>query len=510
MSDNAAERWRRVTELFHEALEQPGDARSAYLDAASGGDPELRREVATLLAAHEEAGDRFEAPAAAREELDALARAVPLQERQIGPYKLERVLGEGGTGIVYLAEDTRLMRRVALKALAPRFLDDPVRRERLWREARAAAALNHPGIATVYSIEQIDGQVYVVSEYVAGETLRDELARGPLGPARARTTGIAIARALAAAHDAGIVHRDLKPENVARTRDGGIKILDFGLAAGVPDASAGAVSLTADGAAIGTPAYMAPEQIRAGVVDARADLFALGIIIFELATGSRPFRGDTPASAIAGILEDEPKRLVRSSAIPADDDAVLLDRVVAICLRKSPDERYQSAAELADALEGEPRLPSPPTPPPIPGQEPDASSRTLWWWAFHQGAATLAYLLLLIPLWAARLEPGPTVGRLLFLTGVVAVIVAGSLRLHLWFASRHYPQDWAVQFRQSRAWIRGADLLFSAVLAIAGLAAVRADAPAALLVAAAAAVAVSSIVVEPATTRAAFRHTRRI
>jgi hypothetical protein len=193
-----------------------------------------------------------------------------------------------------------------------------------------------------------------------------------------------------------------------------------------------------------------------------------------------------------------------------------LDRVVAICLRKSPDARFQSALELIEALDGaDGPFPTAPARPPEPRdvEGADAPSRTTadhparWWWQFHQGATTVAYLLLLGPLWGARHLGSDTFGMWLFLAGLVAVIVAGALRLHLWFAARQYPEDWAAQHTVSRRWIRAADLVFTAVLLVGGIRAIRSEAPAALLVAAASAVAVSSTIIEPATTRAAFgRH----
>ena len=199
---------------------------------------------------------------------------------RIGHYLIRGVLGEGGMGVVYLAEDSRLGRTVALKAVAPQYVGDPARRERLRREARAAASLQHPGIATVFALEEIDDHLYIAGEYVPGETLRDELARGPLTPARAVETMLAIARALAVAHERGVIHRDLKPENLMRTPAGDMKILDFGLAR-VHDPVSTDATLSAEGSVLGTPAYMSPEQIRGKTVDGRADLFALGVVLYS-------------------------------------------------------------------------------------------------------------------------------------------------------------------------------------------------------------------------------------
>jgi eukaryotic-like serine/threonine-protein kinase len=278
--------WERLKPLFHGAVEQPPSRRGEWLRAQCDDDA-VRREVLALLHSYDTAGDFLEAPAT----LDPAEQAgEPV--RQIGPYSIRGELGRGGMGVVYLAEDRRLGRTVALKALPDSFANDPGRRERLRREARAAAALTHPGIAIVYALEEIDGALYIASEHVRGRTLRAELAEGPLGPARAHVTAIEIVRALCAAHEAGIVHRDLKPENVLRTDEGGIKILDFGIAQFTDHTL---TQLTAAGAVIGTPAYMAPEQLVGPDVDFRADIYAVGVLIVEMATGRHPFAtGDSP------------------------------------------------------------------------------------------------------------------------------------------------------------------------------------------------------------------------
>ncbi|MCL4812871.1 MAG: serine/threonine protein kinase, partial [Vicinamibacteraceae bacterium] len=356
--------WARVTDLFTRALERPAAERDAFIDGEAAGDVRLAEEVRSLIATHERAAGFIERPAVEDAGADApRARESPpdasgsppdVEGRMVGHYRLHRVLGEGGMGVVYLAEDTRLRRRVALKALAPRYTGDAVRVERLRREARAAAALAHPGIATIYALEEIDGQLFIASEFVEGETLRDELRRGAAGPERARQTALALARALGAAHARGIVHRDLKPENILRTPAGGVKILDFGIAR-FDDAPETLMSLTVEGTVLGTPAYMSPEQIRGGPVDARSDIFSLGIVVCELATGVHPFGGDAggPASTIARILEDSPVGLVTLAGASGGDDAALrLDQVIRTCLQKSPSARFPSADALADALEG--------------------------------------------------------------------------------------------------------------------------------------------------------------
>ncbi len=495
-SSLSPERWRQVNDLFHRALAHPAGERQAFLDDVCSGDDLLAAEVATLLEAHERAGAFLDGAQAVAAASDAATLTLPVGH-VLGQYRIEQVLGRGGMGVVYLAEDVRLGRRVALKAVAPEFTGDAAHRDRLRREARAAAALAHPGIATVYALEEFDGQVFIAGEYVPGETLRAELARGPLGPTRTLDTALRIAQALASAHDRGIVHRDLKPENVIRTPGGDLKILDFGLAR-VREASADPTYATG-GRVVGTPAYMSPEQIRGEPVDARSDLFALGVMIYELATGRHPFSGTDTVSTIARILELDPTPLGRV-ARPASDPALgTLDAVVRTCLQKHPAARFGSAHELAQALvrtRSEP-LASQPGPPPAPSQG---------WWQFHQGAASVAYLLLVGGLWLARDWMGSGFGLPLVLGGLTAGLSATILRLHLWFTVRSYPAEWRTQRQQSAPWLRLADGLFVAVLVLAGaaLAAAGRTGAAAVLVAASVAVLLSFAIIEPATTRAAF------
>jgi hypothetical protein len=352
----------------------------------------------------------------------------------------------------------------------------------------------------VFALEEFEGQLYMVSEYVAGPTLRDELAQGPLPVHRAIDTVATVARALAVAHARGIVHRDLKPENIVRTPDGVIKILDFGLA--LPGDTVNA-PLTADGVALGTPAYMSPEQIRGSGVDARSDQFALGILLYELVTGTHPFLARTPAATLARILEatPEPLRLPAGAA----GDAELEDRlnsVVARCLQKRADLRYADAAALAAALT---RLDSVAAPVPTATAVRPAA---LWWWQFHQAAVAVSYTLLLVPLWRLRHMVDVAVGVPLFLFALVAAVVAGALRLHLWFASRQYPDQLPDQHARARRWIRAGDIVFAAIMLTEGIIAARSDDPSApLLVAAAVTVAVAFLLIEPATSRAAHGRT---
>lgn len=254
----------RIETVFGGALEQTPAERASFVSASCVGRPDLAREVLSLLDAHDRAGDFLSHPPVLEPAADSVDEPGARVGCTIGSYHVLAELGRGGMGVVYLAEDTRLGRQVALKALPSGRALDPTARARLHREARAAAKLAHPGIATVYALEEIDGELFLASEYVRGQTLRAELDAGPVDDHRVVDTALQIARALAAAHSAGVIHRDLKPENVMRTGDGSIKVLDFGLARiGLPEAD----SLTREGALLGTPAYMSPEQIRGDALD---------------------------------------------------------------------------------------------------------------------------------------------------------------------------------------------------------------------------------------------------
>jgi hypothetical protein len=348
----------------------------------------------------------------------------------------------------------------------------------------------------VYALEEFDGRLFIASEYVAGETLRTELGRGPLSGARLLETAIGIAQPLAAAHARGLVHRDLKPENVIRTPEGAIKILDFGLAR-LQDRQSHDQAITTEGTLLGTPAYMSPEQIRATDLDFRSDLFSFGIVVYELATGVNPFSGGDPASTIARILEVEPARLADRVPVSSANTAGLgaLTRVVTTCLQKDRNARYRSTRELEAALDAA-RGASVPVMP---------SKPTTWWWQFHQGLASLAYFLLLIPLAVTRTwVPGPLAVAIL-VAGFTAALVAGTLRLHLWFTVRKYPDEWRTQRDRTALWIRVADVVFAAALTASALTLLPSRIEMALvLIGAAVLVVLAFAVMEPATERAAF------
>jgi serine/threonine protein kinase len=273
-------------------------------------------------------------------------------------FRLEGLLGEGGMGLVYRAHDTRLHRPVAVKVLSSDVTGDPDRKQRFLQEARAAARINHPAVAQIFDADEADGITFIVMELVEGRTVRQLILNGELDLVGTMEIGTQIARGLAKAHELGIIHRDIKPANVMRTPDGHVKILDFGLAKLVaPVASQGVVEAqplptlddarTRSGIVMGTPAYMSPEQVKGLPVDARTDIFALGVLLFEMATGQSPFERENFRQALhaAAYEETPPLNSVRAH-IPDE-----LQRVVSRCLKKVPDERYPNARLVADDLE---------------------------------------------------------------------------------------------------------------------------------------------------------------
>jgi len=271
----------------------------------------------------------------------------------LGHYRILRQLGAGGMGEVYEAEDARLGRKVALKLLPEQTARDPRRRERFEREAKAIAALNHPNIVTIYSVEEAEGIVFITMELVEGQTLRQALPRSGLSLDGILKVAVPLADAVAAAHQQGITHRDLKPENILVGRDGKVKVLDFGLAkveAVFGEAGEGSRlptrALTEEGRIVGTVAYMSPEQAEGKAVDPRSDVFTLGIILYEMSTGGRPFRGDTAISVMSSILKDNPLPVTQvNTNLPRD-----VARIVNRCLMKDPARRFQSAQELSAEL----------------------------------------------------------------------------------------------------------------------------------------------------------------
>jgi Tol biopolymer transport system component len=267
---------------------------------------------------------------------------------KLGPYEILAPIGAGGMGEVYRARDPRLGREVAIKVLPASFSQDADRLRRFEQEAKAAGILNHPNITAVYDVGSADGAPYVVQELLEGETLRAELAAGRIPPRRAVTYAIQVAEGLAVAHEKGIVHRDLKPENLFVTREGRVKILDFGLAKLTqPEATraeeTSAPTVTEPGTVMGTVDYMSPEQVTGHAADPRSDIFAVGTVLYEMVSGVRPFRGNSPVERMNAILKEDPPELAQTSR----DASPELERLIRHCLEKNPSQRFQSARDLA-------------------------------------------------------------------------------------------------------------------------------------------------------------------
>ncbi|MGH9843603.1 MAG: protein kinase domain-containing protein [Blastocatellia bacterium] len=354
------ERWKKLDALFHEALALQGEARAAHLAKVCGGDGQLRAEAEKLIAAHERESSFIDSPIFAETAGLTDDRIESPVGRSIGPYYVVSILGRGGMGEVYQAEDTRLERKVAIKVLPAAFTQKPERVRRFEREAKAASALNHPNILTIYEVGEAsteDGAAhYIVSEFVEGDTVRALIERGRLGINESITIAYQVAGALGVAHRAGIIHRDIKPENVMVRPDGLVKVLDFGLAklterpAVTPEADSQAEALarlsTEPGVVMGTVSYMSPEQARGQKVDHRTDIFSLGVMLYEMIAGRRPFDGATTSDVIAALLTAEPPPLRQYWAeAPAE-----LERITEKCLAKDREARYQSAKELIAEL----------------------------------------------------------------------------------------------------------------------------------------------------------------
>ena len=467
------EQWERLKVLFSGALEQPAERRHEWLTLQAQGDEALVREAAALLNAHDTAAGFLEEPAVV-DPADLAAVDELHTGTRIGPYEIEHEIGRGGMGVVYLARDLRLGRRVALKALPQLHDSNEALRERLRREARAAANIAHPTVATVYALEEVDGRLFIASEYIEGHSLRSEIESGRLEPRRAIAIAIDIVSGLCAAHDVRVVHRDLKPENVLITSSGSVKVVDFGIA----HIDTVNTRLTREGDVIGTPAYMAPEQLIGGTMDGRVDIYAVGVILTEMLTGQHPLAPGRPSMPVSA------------------------SEIAWRCIQTDPNARYQSARELLAALEGELANST---------ALPEAVPRARWWWEFHQAAVSTVYTAMVWPTWLARNVIGGQVGNAVFVTVLAAAIVAVTLRLHLWFTSRFYPAELGWARARATPWMLVSDAILASGLVVAGV--LVGDARPALAVieiAVAVGAATAFAVVEPATTRAAFGQTDRL
>ncbi len=341
-----SERWRQIETLFEAAVARAPQERAAFLEDSCNGDDSLRREVDQLLASDQADDDGFEDLAENVAAGWVRESAGPdLIGQSIGRYQITALLGSGGMGEVFQAQDTMLQRKVALKLLPRQFTQDPTRVRRFEQEARAASALNHPHIITIYEIGEAAGTRFIATELVEGQTLR-ELIDGPrLEIAEILKIGAQAASALAAAHEAGIVHRDIKPANLMWRRDGFIKVLDFGLAKLADHVSPN--DLTEAGRVMGTINYMSPEQAMGEPLDPRTDIFSLGVVLYELATGRRLFDGPSEAAVYDAILHRSPPPVREfASVAPAE-----FDQVIRRALAKDPARRYQSALELRADLD---------------------------------------------------------------------------------------------------------------------------------------------------------------
>lgn len=347
----ANDNWNRIKEIVDEAIHREPKERPAFLDEVCRGDDSIRREVESLLSSFERADGFMEAPAfdAVTEEIHTLNNS-----QKVGHYEIVRRLGEGGMGIVYLGSDTKLDRPVAIKVLNKRYErhEDNVRR--FVREAKAASALNHPNILTIFEVGEYEGSHFIVSEYIEGRTLREIIKSEKLELGMVVDIVRQIANALSAAHKARIVHRDLKPENVIVREDGYVKVLDFGLAKLLPENASGILTkeltarknTTASGMILGTVNYMSPEQAKSEKVDERTDIFSLGVVLYEMIAGRRPFEGNSTPESFANLINKEPEPLeTHASGVPAE-----LEMIVSKMLQKDRNDRYQSMREVVTDL----------------------------------------------------------------------------------------------------------------------------------------------------------------
>ena len=481
--------WARVRDLFERALELNPDDFQALLDTEAGDNTRVRAEVVSLLEHHKVAGAFLSEP----------APMVPIQfdtspltpGRSIGPYTIVREAGHGGMGRVYVAVDQRLNRTVALKALRSKVMDS-AKRDRLLTEARAAAALVHPGICTVYAFEELDNEWFIASEFIEGRTLRQEIAgdRRPSVEVVLRTA-TELASALAKAHDAGITHGDLKPDNVMRAYDGQLKILDFGLARIEAETAPGApvAANPREGFLAGTPGYMAPELLNGRGRDPRSDVFSYGVLLYEHASGMHPFAAPSVVAMTTRVLESEATPL---ATLRPDLPTSLIDTIER-CLRKSAAERYQSGGAVLRDLS--------------PSTATLRESRPIRWWRVHQLVVTSLYLVASGVSWQIKeLPAAATAATVLFLGIGVGATIAAVFRGHLLFTERVHGVGFSAERRRAAPVTLATDLAIGLALAIDG-ALLASDAPLAAVgtIGLGVSLALARLVLEPSTTAAAFQ-----
>ena len=351
MNDSVMDHWTTVKCIHQSALDRDPSERAAFVDESCGGDEALRREVQSLLTYAAEAESFLERPAVDIAPTPPESHRTTLVGRTVSHYQVLSLLGAGGMGEVYLARDSRLDRTVALKILPGELAEDPERMQRFALEAKAASALNHPNVATIYDVGEADGIQFIVMEHVEGETLAARMGR-PLTSSEVVDIAVQTADALDVAHAKGITHRDIKPANLMVTHRGHVKVLDFGVAKVKrseevsPNGDWTVEPVTAVGSVVGSGPFMSPEQIMGDEVDPRSDVFSLGVVIYQMATAQLPFSGSTRAEMMDHILHAAPEPMTPlNPALPSD-----LERITLKCLNKRTDDRYQSARELLTDL----------------------------------------------------------------------------------------------------------------------------------------------------------------
>jgi serine/threonine protein kinase len=485
------EQRRRARDLFEHALEhEPADL-LRWLEEAAPDDSVVRAEVRSLLDHHSRAGSFLTQPVAEAAP-HLLEEELTLEPGTVlGSYTVVREIGRGGMGRVYLASDGRLGRTVALKALPPKLTREPLHRDRLRREARAAAVLTHPGICTVYALEEFDGELYIATEFVQGRTLRDEIAEGKRPSLEAiLATARELASALASAHAKGITHRDLKPENVMRTQDGRIKVLDFGLARVETGPGRIAATLTAPlpGGIVGTPAYMSPEQIEGRTAGPPADVFSFGVLMYEWISGRHPFQAASTLATLARVLDSTPDPLAGHAHVPK-----WMSDIIDRCMRKPVNERFASASELLQAFDH----------PPIAERQPGRSST---WWRTHQLVAIALYTIASAHAWQIKEWFRDPISLWVFVVMGIAGSVGGIIRGHLIFTDVMNRPHLTSELARTKTLRLFTDVLITALLTIDALLLISADPPQALIavltVLLATGIALAAVLMEPATTAA--------